>query len=658
MKRWRRFIQGAPLFLPLVAVVGAIGGGGGWGISAVAFLLAAAGRAWRVGLCALLCATAAGLHSRMRDERADAFRALAETEELVQLCGTVERELQRGCVLNTGWNGVRVVLRGSVPFRTGDLVQVRAIWREPSPASLPGVFDAVAWMQGQGIAASVDFVEGRKLGKPLSLRTLQSWGFYVRERLARRLMPPGTESDSSRQVLCALVLGDKGSAEFETMEGFRNGGCLHAFAVSGLHVGLVSGILWCLLRMLRVRPVVIRPLLLVCVGAYVLMTGCAVPALRAYLMLVVLLAGYMLQRRVNLLNTWSFAALLILMVEPSQLYNAGFLLSFGVYAALCIGLRLCLADSPWSGPDSYIPPSLRSLWEIRWSRAELAVRGAVIVSLSAWLFSVPITLCFFHTANSSSFLTNIAITPILPVVMLFGLLSICLAGVPLLGEATAWLAQKSAAILLAVVAWFGDLPYAYLPASPPASEHSLLVQGTGFGNSFTMLGNHGLLINCGNMTTAEIKTLPALFHSGFTPAVLLVTSSRASDGGGTAVLKRMWPELEVLQAGMLPPEGRCFETQAGRFLIYPGAAGAAPVVIWENPTGRVLYLGDAPYSALSGIAGLPVSRVILGAHPRQPIGVGDVVASEYILLPRARSDEPCLRVSEHGHLLLRLSEQK
>lgn len=357
MKRWRRFIQGAPLFLPLLAVVGAIGGGGGWGISAVAFLLAAAGRAWRVGLCALLCATAAGLHTRMRDERADAFRALAETEELVQLCGTVERELQRGCVLNTGWNGVRVVLRGSVPFRTGDLVQVRAIWREPLPASLPGVFDAVAWMQGQGIAASVDFVEGRKLGKPLSLRTLQSWGLYVRERLARRLMPPGTESDSSRQVLCALVLGDKGSAEFETMEGFRNGGCLHAFAVSGLHVGLVSGVLWCLLRMLRVRPVVIRPLLLVCVGAYVLMTGCAVPALRAYLMLVVLLAGYMLQRRVNLLNTWSFAALLILMVEPSQLYNAGFLLSFGVYAALCIGLRLCLADSPLVRPG-FLHPSL------------------------------------------------------------------------------------------------------------------------------------------------------------------------------------------------------------------------------------------------------------------------------------------------------------
>ncbi len=658
MKRWRRFILGAPLFLPLVAVIGAIVGGWGWGISAVAFLLAAAGRAWRVGLCALLCALVAGLHARLLDERADSFREQAETEELVQLCGTVERELHRGCVLNTGWNGVRVVLRGNVPFRTGDLVQVRAAWREPLPASLPGGGDAAAWMRGQGIVASVDFVEGCKLGKPLSLRTLQGWGLYMREQLTRRLMPPGTESEPARQVLCALVLGDKGSAESGTMEVFRNGGCLHAFAVSGLHVGLVSGILWGVLRLLRVRPVVIRPLLLVCVGAYVLMTGCAVPALRAYLMLAVLLAGYMLQCRVNLLNTWSCAALLILMVAPDQLYNAGFLLSFGVYATLCIGLRLCLADSPWFGPDSYIPPSLRTVGEILWSRAELAVRGVVIVSLSAWLFSVPVALCFFHSANTTSFLTNIAIGPVLPVVMLFGLLSLCLAGVPLLGAATAWLAQKSAALLLVVVAWFGGLPFAYLPAKAPAHEHSLLVQGTGFGNSFTMLGNHGLLINCGNTTTAEMKTLPTLFHGGFTPAVLLVTSSRTSDGGGAEVLKRMWPELVVLRAGQLPPEGRCFETQAGRFLIYPGAAGAYPVVIWENPAGRVLYLGDAPYSAWAGLDGGLVALVILGAHPHQPIGVDDVLASEYILLPRARSDKPCLRVSEHGHLLLRLSEQK
>lgn len=647
MKFFRRHFLAAPLFLPLVAAVGAVPGGWWLVVSAGAVLAAVLCRVWRIAWCSLLCALVAGLHTRMLEEKAAAFGKQAELEEVVELCGTVERELRRGCVLSTGWNGVRVVLRGETPWKPGDVVQVRAQWKETPPAGVPGVFDTAAWMRGQGIAASLDFMAGEKLGKPVSLRTVQHWGLIVRERLAARLMPPGTESDVARQVLCALVLGDKSGAEEETMEGFRNGGCLHAFAVSGLHVGLVSGIFWMLLRLLRVRPVVIRPLVLVSVGFYVLMTGAAVPAIRAYVMLAVLLLGFMLQRRVSLLNTWSFAALLILLVDPSQLYNAGFLLSFGVYAALCIALKLCLQEKAWFGPDDYIPISLRTRWEMRWSNFELGVRGAVVVSLSAWLVSVPITLYFFHTANSSSFLTNIAITPLLPVVMFCGLLHLCVAGVPWLGVATGWAAQKSAALLLAVVSWFGELPYAYLPAQEPAPLHSILVQGTNFGGCFTMLGNHGLLIDCGNETTAAMKTVPSLFHAGYTPAALLVTTPRVSSGGGAAVVQRMWPGMPVMQAHELPPNGRVFETQAGRFTIMPAppelsrrnAANHHPLVLWESPAGRVLYVGNAAYSTLTAMPEQEADVAILGQHPAQHVHPADVRAGRIILLPSVEAED-------------------
>lgn len=669
MKLLRRNLLEAPLFLPLVAVVGAVMGGWWLSGSAVAVLLALVCRVWRIALCSLLCASVAGLHTCLLEEKAAAFCEQAELEEVVELHGTVERELRRGCVLSTGWNGVRVVVRGKTPWKPGDVVRVRAQWKEAPPAGVPGVFDSAAWMRGQGIAASLDFMAGEKLGKPLSLRTVQHWGLIVRERLAARLMPPGTERDVARQVLCALVLGDKSCAEEETMEGFRNGGCLHAFAVSGLHVGLVSGIFWMLLRLLRVRPVVIRPLVLVSVGVYVLMTGAAVPAIRAYVMLAVLLLGFMLQRRVSLLNTWSFAALLILLVDPSQLFNAGFLLSFGVYAALCMALKLCLEEKAWFGPDDYIPVSLRTRWEMRWSNFELGVRGAVIVSLSAWLVSVPITLYFFHTANSSSFLTNIAITPLLPVVMFCGLLHLCMAGVPWVGVATGWAAQKSAALLLAVVSWFGELPYAYLPAQEPAPMHSILVQGTNFGGSFTMLGNHGLLIDCGNETTAEMKTVPTLFHAGYTPAALLVTSPRVSAGGGAAVVQRMWPDMPVIRALELPPEGKVFETQAGRFTLFSApqelprknAANHSPVVLWESPAGRVLYVGTASYPAYAALPELVVDVVILGQHPLQPVHVVDVQAKRTILLPGVHEKSTgthCIPVGENETLRLDISGLK
>ena len=667
MKFLRRHLLGAPLFLSLLAVGGAISGGWWYALCGLAVLVAWGCRLWRIGACALLCALVAGLHTRLVEQRCARFCERAEWVEVVELTGTVERGLRRGCVLSTGWNGVRVVLRGELHYTPGDVVRVRAQWQEPRPAAVKGVFDSSAWMRGQGIAASLDYMDGSKLGKPLSLRTIQYWGLRIRERLAGILMPPGTEQDAARQVLCALVLGDKSGAEAETMEGFRNGGCLHAFAVSGLHVGLISGILWALFRLLRVRPVVVRPLLLVTVGVYVLITGGAVPALRAYLMLAVLLLGYMLRRRVSLLNTWSFAALLILLVDGSQLRNAGFLLSFGVYAAICLALKFCLAEKAWFGPDDYIPVSLRTRREMRWSNFELGVRGAVMVSLSAWLVSVPITLYYFHTANTSSFLTNIAITPLLPVVMFCGLLHLCAAGIPWVGLATEWVARQSAALLLGVVSWFGELPYAYLPAQEPAPLHSLMVQGTGYGGSFTMLGNHGLLIDCGNETTAEMKTMPTLFHAGFTPAALLVTSPRVNAGGGAAVLQRMWPEMRVIHANELPQGGCVFETQAGSFTILPPpaeqprkkASDYHPVVLWNSPAGLVQYVGHASYTTYAALPAPAADAVILGQHPQTPVHAGDVAeGARVIFLPGTEASHMGTQVGEHSCLLCQLDEKR
>jgi len=243
------------------------------------------------------------------------------------------------------------------------------------------------------------------------------------------------------------------------------------------------------------------------------------------------------------------------------------------------------------------------------------------------------------------------------------------AGVPWVGVATGWAAQKSAALLLAVVSWFGGLPYAYLPAQEPAPLHSVLVQGTNFGGSFTMLGNHGLLIDCGNEATAGLKTVPSLFHAGYTPAALLVTSPLVSAGGGAAVVQRMWPGVPVIQAHELPPEGCVFETQAGRFTIMPApaelsrrnAASHHPLVLWESPAGRVLYVGDAAYSAFSSLPEMAADAAILGQHPTQAIQGGDVQAGCTILLPGVNAESTgtrCIPVGENETLQLNVSGLK
>lgn len=643
----RRTFLRAPLFLPLVGVVGALTGDMGW-IAAVAALLSAVVlKLWRIGLALVLCVTLAWLQQDRLQRSADQLQAQLEACKVVELQGIVVRELRNGCILDA--DGVRVALRGEgVVWQLGDSVKVRAERSREQTTPVRGMFDASRWRKQQGLAADLRLVEGEYKGHPFSWAAVCGAAAAVRESLARRVMPLGTESDARRQVLCALVLGDKTHAEEETMLDFRRGGCLHAFAVSGLHVGLLAGIVWGLLRVCRVRLGVARVVILVVAGLYVVMTGFAVPAVRAYAMSAVILLGAILHRRVSLLNTWSFVALLVLLPQPYQLYNAGFQLSFVVYAAICAGARICLREKPWFGPDEYIPYRIRTSLERRISRLELALRGIVIVSLWAWLVSLPITIAQFHTLNAHSFITNILISPLLPLVMGCGLAAMVLGSVPVLGSLLTQLALCCAQCLISVVSLCGAIPAAYLPAQTPQSAGCIAVISTGYGGSSCQLGNGGLLIASGNEQTARFHIEPAVFHSGLTPAALLLPRPSARRTELADVFTAAWPHLQVWDAASLSGT-LTLETPAGIFRIYSPPANlprkpmdnAAPIVVWQRGCERVLYVGDA---SLLSFENLPQEErmahtLILGRNSRMPLADAEIIratgASRIILLPSA-----------------------
>ena len=626
----RRFLLGAPLLLPLLAVLGslmALYGNTLW-FSAVAALLVpcAAYRLWRIGMCAVLCAAVAYLHGLDLEQQGRLLRDAAEQQGCLAVQGRVVRDLERGCVLETP-AGPSVVLRGErggMPFSLGDDVEARGIPVEQAPPPVPGMFDAAAWQRGQGIALSLDYTEGRATGHALSLVDLRRAGLDIRRMLEKRLMPPGTEADPRRQVLCAMVLGDKAAAAEDTMEGFRRGGCLHVFAVSGLHVALVFGIFWKLLLFCRLRPAVARPVVLLLVGAYVVCTGCALPAFRALLMLAVVLFGYMLRRRVGMANTWSFAALLVLLLEPFRIHDAGFLLSFTVYAGICAGVFLCRHDRPLYAPDDYLPKRLWSPVQRFLSNRESDLRACAVVSVSAWLVSLPVILCCFHAVTPWSAVANMAVAALLLPLMFCGIMTLLLGWVPLLGGALDFCALKCSGWLLAVVGAFGSLPGAYLPVHTPMPADSAAVYTQRYGGSVCVLGNPGLLVNCGNERTASFQVRPWLFHSGFSPAALLVTGKRASLGGGAEYMCRQLPGLRVLRHDSLPQGGLRLITPGGAYTVYPAAPGArdaAPVVIWQQGGRRVLYVGDAPADTLLSLPPeeLHADTVILGKHPLQPV---------------------------------------
>lgn len=639
-----------PLLLPLVTVAGiidALGGEGTWGWVAalVSLVLAQVLRLRRVFWCCLLCGALVASSQYIRRQQAAELCRMAEGSEGITLSGVVVRELGSGCILETGGLGVRVALRGDAPWRVADVVRVTAQRTPAEPPPVEGMFSTPEWMRREGLAASLICLNGEKLGESHGWSRLVRIAGSMRSYLADRLAPPGTENDICRQVLCSLVLGEKARAEHDTLEMFRRSGCLHAFAVSGLHVGIVAGILWALLRLCRIHPAIGRYVLLGGVGAYVVASGLAVPALRAYLMLAALTCGLILRRRTGLFNTWCFAALLILLIEPWQLWQPGFQLSFVVYAGICLGVQYGMRDRAWFGPDDYIPARIHTRAERRLVRVELFVRGAVIVSLCAWLVSLPLAIAQFHVVNTVSYLTNIAITPLLPVVMFFGLCALALGSVPLLGAACHYMAMQSAGWLVSVVGLSGLYPQAYLPACPPAAPGSALVAGLSYGKSFCILGNPGILLgDVQREDDARYRIEPALFHSGYTVALIC---PGIGEGGARAIYRRSWPAMQEVEAGAVR---RCYRGAAGEFHLYfppqelPArpAGNAQPIVLWITPAQRrILYIGNASMSTLEA---MPKEErraevIILGSNAKEPVLEPEALRAmgpeRLILLPSA-----------------------
>lgn len=617
----------APLLAPLAVVCCSIHGGV-WCWAAVAVQLAVLlGLGMRrVALCAVLCGLVAWLTRAEQQSREAELLSLLERHGAVELRGVVVQRLARGCVVQTPWPGLRLAVQGDVAWDVADEVRLTAELFPPEPPPVPGMFSTEAWMRGQGISARLMLLHGETCGRDRGWWRLVRWAADMRAALAARLMPPGTQADPRRQTLCALLLGEKSLAEADTMEIFRRGGCLHVFAVSGLHVGLLAGVLAVLLRLLRVPPAVQRWALLLVVGLYVLVTGLAAPALRAYLLLAVVLFGLILRRRSSMLSAWSFAALLLLLLRPVQLYQVGFQLSFVIYAVISLGVVYGMGGPLLLGPDPYIPVRLYTRADRFRVAAETAVRGVALVSVCAWFASLPFGIAYFHVLTPTSYLTNIAITPLLPLAMCCGMLALLLGSLPLVGAACHWLAVQSAGALIAVVSFMSSYPGAYLPTQPPAAADATLLVPLRYGRSFAVLGNPGVLIgDLSRESSARHEIEPAVFHAGYRPALVY-----GATGAALRFYRSRWPWVHTPE----PRHGGCstWTTAAGSYTFYypapPLPATAPPVIVWVQPSGfRVIYVGNAASTLLESLP--PEQRqadlLILGRHAHDPVDEAELL---------------------------------
>lgn len=267
----------------------------------------------------------------------------------------------------------------------------------PAMMSAPDVSeDYGRFLFGRGVdftaSLSTDLIArtGREPG-------LTSAAASLRGRIAGLLrvsrLQPATAS-----FLIALLTGQRTDIEPDTRDAFASAGIAHVLAVSGLHVGILAALLLLSLMPLDLTGSRLPRYLLVIllVWAFAVLTGLGAPVVRAAVMTTCLLAGMMLQRPRSAVNSLSVAAFIILMFNPRSLYDAGFILSFGVTAGIIL---LAVPLTPFGGRERRRLHALL-LW----------VTVPCVAFLCSWVASA----IFFHSVSLLFLPLNLLLAPLLP----------------------------------------------------------------------------------------------------------------------------------------------------------------------------------------------------------------------------------------------------
>jgi competence protein ComEC len=363
---------------------------------------------------------------------------------------------------------VRVTWRGDpIAAAPGAKVSMRATLAPPPPPAAPGGFDFARQLYFQGIGGvGYAVAPPRRIGAP-SAAPLQARIESLRVALARRItaVAPG----DAGAIVAALVTGKRAAISEQADAAFRNSGLAHLLSISGLHMGLATGLIFFGARAMLalLEPVALtRPIKKWAAGAalasgflYLLISGGAWPAVRAFIMSSIVFLAIIADRRAISLRNVAIAAFVILLVSPEAVLHPGFQMSFAAVTALV---------AYYEGAQARADPARSFHWTARLRRYVLAIAATDIVASAA---TSPFALYHFNRAANFGLAANMVSVPLMGFwVMPAAIVALLLA--PLGLDAPVWrLAAAGVDIILALANWTAGLPGAVtvFPQWPPAA---------------------------------------------------------------------------------------------------------------------------------------------------------------------------------------------
>ncbi len=333
---------------------------------------------------------------------------------------------------------VLTVLSVEKTYEQGGRLIFRATLRPIDAGTpVPDQFDYGAYLLRNGFEATAMLPPDQVLAYDPS--TIP-WHYRAQQALLKHLSAIPLRSET-KDFLDAVLLGDDSMLAPDFRETLSNVGIAHTLALSGLHVGIIAGVLMVLLYPLcfigrRLRPWAVILLL----WGFALITGMSVSVVRAVIMATVTLFAVCIDRDPRPLNSLLLAAIIILLLDPSALASVGFQMTFTAVAVIIL-----LVD-PLNPVNRHRRPRLH------------ATVSYLLACLVAMATAGVVAMFYFHVFPVYFILGNLLSAFLLPVMLCLGLACMAVDALIPCPALLVWLTDTSYMLMNSGARWISALP--------------------------------------------------------------------------------------------------------------------------------------------------------------------------------------------------------
>ena len=501
---------------------------------------------------------------------------------------------------------LRATVRGEVPA-PGQAVRLFAILNPPPAPASPGAYDfgRNAYFQSLGgVAFALGETRPAYLAPPpwrvRAAMAVNGMRFDLARRIVARL------GERTGGIAAAMTTGQEAWLNPDDVDVMRDSGLAHILSISGLHMAVVGGFAFFLVRLivaawpwlaLRVSGKKVAAVGgLLAVGTYLVVSGAPPPAERAAITASIAFVAILLDRQAITMHALAVAAFVVLLLQPEAIVTPGFQMSFAATAAL-----VALVEAWPQRPKELSAP----LPILIVQRAGAWLGAAILASLVAGAATGPFAMQHFNRTAMYGLLANLATAPvsdflIMPMLAMGALLEPLGLGAPFL-----WLAGQGIGLMLAIGTWTAGLPGAVRTV---ASAPDYVLPIAFLGVLFCCLWR-GPLRWLGLPFAAAVMLWPRsptpdvwIGDGGTNAAWVQAGEATVMRPGARQFAVDVWSRRRGVLAVERGPEGwRC-----SRSACVPDTPSAGPVAVWWGNRAPSLEQVDAMCRAAPVVSVRPV----------------------------------------------------